>query len=116
MISLDLSKVLPAITAFGLAACNGAGDETEGKVAEQFRKQFTAQCSLEYMNTGITPEQKTAVCDCATEELLAKMDLPSGEELTQVSVTMDDIMPALQTCEPKVGIEVMTKQQETAPE
>lgn len=113
MARLSLPKFLAGGVAFTLAACGGAGEEAESKVADQFRKQFAAQCSLEYMNTGITPEQKTAVCECATEELLAGMDLPSGEEFAQVNVTMDDIAPALQKCEEQVGIQVMSKAETT---
>ena len=105
-------RFAPALAALCLVACGGGADGgAQSKVEEQFRKQFGAQCSLEYLNRGLAPEQKSAVCGCATDELLAKLDLPSGEEFTRVKVTMDDIGPALQKCEKKVGINVMTGKQ-----
>lgn len=105
---MQLAKAIPTLLVFSAmtAACGGATGP-DSKVAEQFTKQFKAQCSLTYMSTGITPEQKTALCDCATKELLATLDFsPSDDGIQMVRINEQDIAPALDKCEAQVGVQV----------
>ncbi len=88
-----------------LAGCgdSGAADHS-AKVAEQFKKQFSATCSMELMNAGLQPGQKDQICSCAGDKLLADTQLPGeGDGFQQIRLTKDTIVPAINACAAEAG-------------
>ena len=90
--------------ALALSGCGGGDSERDAQIEKSFRTQFGAMCKSEDSGANVTSEQMTALCDCVTDRMLAKTEIPDSDSFQRIKIELEDVLPELDACEAEQGL------------